>query len=122
MANLLNRNSLQGRLNRDVPEVPVWCSVGSLLAGRTGCAAGAGRVGRGRAVVACDAEAVTHFPDPIATHLHLLTQLTCITALTPSRAMLRPARHLCIHRAAHTHQDRRFFALIVTFLLRTYAE
>jgi len=96
------------------------------------------RGGRGRAVVACDVEAVTHFPHHIATHLHLLTQLTCISALAPSRAMLRPARqsrihraahtpqhvprsrHSCIHRATRTHQDLRFFASILTFLLPSY--
>jgi hypothetical protein len=72
------------------------------------CTERAGRGGRGRAVVACGVGAVTHFPNPIATHLHLLTQLTCISPLTPSRAMLRPARLSCILRAARTHQDRRF--------------
>lgn len=82
---------------------------------RGACLAG----GRGRAVMLCHAGTVTHFssytnyfPHLIATHLHLLTQLTCISPLTPSRAMLRPARHSRIRRTARTHQDHRFSFLL----------
>jgi hypothetical protein len=60
MANPLNRNSLQGWLNRRVPNAPVWCSAGSLLACRWDVDERAGQAGRGRAVMLCHAEAVTH--------------------------------------------------------------
>ena len=51
----------------------------------TRCHGRARRVGHGRAVVLCGAGDVTHFPHTIATHLHLLTQLTCNSAAALSR-------------------------------------
>jgi hypothetical protein len=51
---------LQGRLKRDVPDAPGWCLARSLLACRWDVDVRTRRVGRGRAVVACDVGAVTH--------------------------------------------------------------
>ncbi len=61
MANPLSRNGLQGRVKRRLSEWSVWCSVRSLLAGWNELPARAGRVVRGRAVLACGVGAVTHF-------------------------------------------------------------
>ena len=72
--------------------------------------AGRTRGGRGCAVVACGVEVVTHFLHLIATHLHLLTQLTCNSAARTHAHTVPRSRHPRILRAAHalharTHRD-----------------
>ena len=72
---------------------------------------------RVRAVLACDAGAVTHIyfahelspPTPHARTPHISSAHT-----------VPQARHSCIHRTARTHLDHRFFASIVTFVLPSY--
>lgn len=93
-----------GKVTFDVPMVR-----------QSGCA---GR-GRGRAVVACGVEAVTHFPHLIATHLHLLTQLTCNSAATPTRHRTTVTPPVHPPNCTALHQDRRFSFLLCCALMRT---
>jgi hypothetical protein len=86
---------------------------------------------RARVVVACAVEAVTHllrvrtiFPHLIATHLHLLTQLTCNSAAALSRHRTTVATPAHSTSYARTHRDALrctlFFAYRFFFVATLY--
>jgi len=88
-------------------------SCGAAVSARGRCLCREGR----NAFTSC----TNYFPHLIATHLHLLTQLTCISPLTPSRHHVPRSRHPCIRRAPRTHRActlffacRFFFVAIIS--------
>jgi hypothetical protein len=114
MANLLNRNSLQGPTKPVVTDRPVWCLVRSLLACRWDVDERAGRVVRTCAVIVYNLGAVTHFIPYYGTRVFFAAHLLRTYA---ARSLAARTHAPCSGRhVARASSEMHTLARIVAFL------